>query len=110
MIEGWGITVIEANACGTPVIASDVLGLRDSVSKDLTGKLIEPRNIDLWAETMTDLISDHKLREKLGKNSHLWSQNYDWTVSAQRLMSIMQQALSKNNRISFSKKVLANDA
>jgi threonyl-tRNA synthetase len=68
MVEGWGITVIEANACGTPVIASDVFGLRDSVSKNQTGKLIEPRNIEQWVSTILEILSDHRQRKKLSLN------------------------------------------
>jgi glycosyltransferase involved in cell wall biosynthesis len=50
--EGWGITVIEGNACGTPVIASDVKGLRDSVVNKKTGLLVPPKNIDAFAKSM----------------------------------------------------------
>lgn len=42
--EGWGITIIEANACGTPCVASDVYGLKDSVKNGINGYLFEFNN------------------------------------------------------------------
>jgi glycosyltransferase involved in cell wall biosynthesis len=51
MKEGWGITIIEANACGTPCIAYDVPGLRDSIVDGKTGILIkEDGNVEKLAE------------------------------------------------------------
>ena len=46
--EGWGITVIEAAACGTPSLASDSPGLRDSVCHGETGFLVPHGDVDAW--------------------------------------------------------------
>ena len=58
MIEGWGITVIEANACGTPVIASNVKGLKDSVVDGNTGWLVKVGNIDDLATKISSVLSN----------------------------------------------------
>ncbi|MBI2595067.1 MAG: glycosyltransferase, partial [Candidatus Colwellbacteria bacterium] len=54
-IEGWGITTIEANACGTPVVAADVPGLRDSVNNPHCGLLVEHGNHEAFAEAIHSL-------------------------------------------------------
>lgn len=81
-IEGWGITVIEANACGTPVIASRVSGLCDSVVHGRTGILVESRNASLFANAMEQLIWDSQFRNKLSREAYLWSTNFSWDKSA----------------------------
>jgi glycosyltransferase involved in cell wall biosynthesis len=93
-IEGWGITVIEANACKTPVIASNVKGLRDSIIDGKTGILVELNNINAFAEAILSVIKDEGLRKSLSHESYLWSQKFSWDKSAERFYEII---LSKNN-------------
>lgn len=82
LIEGWGITTIEANACGVPVIASDVAGLRDSVRNPHTGLLLSYGKSHLFAEKICQLISDKKLRLKISQNAIAWAQEFSWEKSA----------------------------
>ena len=89
-MEGWGITTIEANACGTPVIASDVPGLRDSVRDGETGYLVPRGDVDAFSDKIIKIISDKKLREKMGREGVNWAQNFDWNKRA-NVMSIVSQ-------------------
>jgi glycosyltransferase involved in cell wall biosynthesis len=95
-IEGWGITVIEANACGTPVIASDVKGLRDSVKNGETGFLVEPRNPDAFAAAMEYLISNSEKIRNLSMNAVFWSENFSWDKSSWELMTLLNREVGKN--------------
>ena len=85
-LEGWGITVIEANASGTPVIASNVAGLRDSILDDLTGTLVKPKNIDAFAAAMNDCIGDKLTRAAMLKAAYAWSHNFNWELSADKFL------------------------
>lgn len=96
-LEGWGITVIEANACGTPVIASKVDGLRDSVVDGRTGILVENGNIELFAEAMERLILDTQLRNKLSREAFIWSQNFSWSKSADQFYKLIGMSISRPN-------------
>ncbi len=89
MIEGWGITTIEANACGTPVIASDVSGLRDSVRDGETGVLVAHGRADLLAAKITEVLRDASLREFLSRNALQWAGNFGWQRSSQTFMDIV---------------------
>ncbi len=80
--EGWGISVIEANACGTPVVAYDVPGLRDSVKHGYNGLLVENGNINELANALTKLLLDYKLRKKMSKNAIEWAKRFSWDKSA----------------------------
>ncbi len=89
--EGWGITVIESNACGTPVIAADVKGLRDSVLDNKTGLLVAEKNADALSKAMLTLSKDKALREKLSRSAYEWAQNFDW----QKSTLIFEQIIEK---------------
>jgi glycosyltransferase involved in cell wall biosynthesis len=80
--EGWGITNIEANLCGTPVVASDIDGLRDSVVNGKTGYLVKPMSVEAFYIATRKLLHNHKLRERMAMESIIWAQNFSWDASA----------------------------
>jgi glycosyltransferase involved in cell wall biosynthesis len=89
--EGWGLTVLEANACGTPVIASDVPGLRDAVKKDETGILYPYGNVDELAARIVQIISDEPLRMRLAANALSWAGEFSWDVAARRTLEVIER-------------------
>lgn len=91
--EGWGLTVIEANACGTPVIASNSEGLRDSVQDGITGILVPHGNVEDLAAQMDRLATDPALRFDLGKNGLKWATGFNWDATADRMISVMKDSL-----------------
>lgn len=88
-MEGWGITSIEANACGTPVVASNVPGLRDAVLNPDSGFLVPYGQVDAFAEKITLLITDSEIRNKMSKYSIEWAQKFDWQKSADEGLKII---------------------
>ena len=92
--EGWGLTVIESNACGTPVIAGNVPGLRDSIKDHETGLLYEYGNIAELEKKMFLLLNDYDLRKRLTVEAHKWSLTFDWSVSAEKMIMLLQQKIS----------------
>ncbi len=92
-VEGWGITVIEANACGTPVIASRVHGLRDSVVDGRTGILVKSGDVMGFAKAMERLIGDSSLRSRLSKEAYLWSKNFSWRRSAELFSDLIGRSV-----------------
>ncbi|MDP1688505.1 MAG: glycosyltransferase [bacterium] len=88
LMEGWGITTIEANACGTPVVASDVPGLRDSVKDCETGLLYPYGDIPALSEKIISIIEDRKFREELGINAIAWAQKFTWDKSSENFINV----------------------
>jgi len=88
--EGWGLTVLEANAMGTPAVAYDVPGLRDSVRDQVTGWLV-PAASDLAPPLMKalDELSDAERQHTMADNSREWAGKFSWDASAERLASIL---------------------
>lgn len=97
MVEGWGITVIEANASGTPVIASDVSGLRDAIVDKKTGFLVPLGNTDFFASAMIKIIEDSKLRHSFSKEAYVWSKTFDWNQSADKFWEILKMQQNKQS-------------
>ncbi len=89
MMEGWGITTIEAGACATPVVASDVPGLRDSVNNPHTGFLVPYGNVSAFAEKITMLLKDENLREEMSEQGVVWAKNFGWDKSSKYFLSLI---------------------
>jgi glycosyltransferase involved in cell wall biosynthesis len=105
-VEGWGITVIEANASGTPVIASNVNGLKDSVVDGQTGILVEPRDVSNLAWAMQKLITDTSLRLTMSMNAYAWSKKFTWDKSARSFISVLNSILEGTEYASAYGKLL----
>jgi glycosyltransferase involved in cell wall biosynthesis len=80
--EGWGITVVEAAACGTPSIASDSPGLRDSVRHGETGYLVPHGDVNALAARMLELAGDPTLVARLGGAARRFAERLTWERSA----------------------------
>ncbi len=91
--EGWGITVIEANASGTPVIASDVVGLRDSVLSDQTGVLVPVSDVASLSQAIIRLFDNERLRIKLSKNAIQWANKFKWSNLSTKFIDTVKQSL-----------------
>jgi cellulose synthase/poly-beta-1,6-N-acetylglucosamine synthase-like glycosyltransferase/glycosyltransferase involved in cell wall biosynthesis len=107
--EGWGITVIEANACGTPVIASDTAGLRDSVVDQSTGWLTPLGDIDALASNMRLVINYPQHLSFLSQNAGRWASNFTWQFSADKFMEVVRSALAQKSYSNFGYELLGVD-
>jgi len=82
--EGWGLTVVEAGACGTAVVAADSPGLRDSVRRDETGLLVPYGDDAAMAGALTRVLLDAELRQRLARGGLAWSDRFHWDDCARR--------------------------
>jgi glycosyltransferase involved in cell wall biosynthesis len=80
--EGWGITVIEAAACGTPSLASDSPGLRDSVRHGDTGFLVPHGDVQGLAARMIELADSPLLVARLGERGRRFAEGLTWERTA----------------------------
>jgi glycosyltransferase involved in cell wall biosynthesis len=80
--EGWGITNLEAAACGTPTIASNSPGLRESVVHRRTGELVPHGDVDALAGAMKKLADDPAYVSRLGQAAHAFAQQFTWDRAA----------------------------
>jgi glycosyltransferase involved in cell wall biosynthesis len=95
MKEGWGITNIEANACGTPIVSANSPGLKDSVKIDQSGLLYEYGNIQELTEKLELLITSSELLTKLSNGAVEWAKEFSWDKSATEMLAELQKVAQK---------------
>lgn len=86
--ESFGMVALEAMACGTPVVASQVGGLAYLIQDGVTGFSIpngDPRQL---ADKLTTLIHDDTLRKKMGEQANAYAQGYDWRIIAGQISRV----------------------
>lgn len=98
MVEGWGITVIEANACGTPVVAARVNGLKDSTLDGNTGLLVESGNVDELAAAIAQLWTNAPRRRQMSGNALRWATHFSWAQSAAVLEHLLKASTQPRAR------------
>ncbi len=83
--EGWGLTVVEANACGVPVIGSDRPGLRDSIRHGETGFLVPYGDVEAFAARAVELLSDAGLWSRMSRAGLEWARSLTWDRCADEM-------------------------
>jgi glycosyltransferase involved in cell wall biosynthesis len=89
--EGWGITNIEAAACGTPVLASDSPGLRDSVAHRRSGLLVRHGDVAAWVAALRSIAQDEDLRRELREGARRFASEFSWERAADETEAHLQE-------------------
>ncbi|HEX3564469.1 MAG TPA: glycosyltransferase [Acidimicrobiales bacterium] len=89
--ESFGLVALEAAACGTPVIASDVGGLRTLVDHGRTGFLVEDPSPEWFAAWTRQILAEPLLAERLGTGAVLRARRYTWARAAGLLRQIYEE-------------------
>jgi len=92
--EGWGITNLEAAACGTPVVASNSPGIRESVRDGDTGYLVAHGDVRAMSAAMGRLAADGALVERLGANARGFAETFTWERAAEETEQHLQRVLA----------------
>ncbi len=93
--EGWGITNVEAAACGTPSVASDSPGLRESVLDGQTGFLVPHDDVEAWTWALRRLVEDRNLRDRLGARAAEHAGRFTWEATTEGLEDILRMSASR---------------
>jgi glycosyltransferase involved in cell wall biosynthesis len=89
--EGWGITNIEAAASGTPTLASDSPGLRESVAHEESGLLVRHGSVSAWTDALRRLALDRDLRNKLQAGAARFAGKFSWDRTADETEAHLQE-------------------
>jgi glycosyltransferase involved in cell wall biosynthesis len=99
--EGWGISVLEAAARGTPALAVDAPGLRDAIEDGVTGVLVHTTDeslVDDLAKAWIDLATDTEQRTRLGQAALRRSDEYSWSTVVDRWIDVMREVVEQEQR------------
>jgi D-inositol-3-phosphate glycosyltransferase len=94
--ESFGLVALEAQACGCPVVASGVSGLRSVVRDEVSGYLIDDHDPAMYAERIGRLLADRELAQQMGRRGRLLAQRFSWARTADRLEGLFDQVVESN--------------
>jgi glycosyltransferase involved in cell wall biosynthesis len=89
--EGWGFVILEANAVGTPAVAFDVPGLRDSIINKKTGFIV--KNKEEFSQKILLLLQDTSKYAEIGQNAKEWSSTFTWITATNQSLILIKQEL-----------------
>jgi glycosyltransferase involved in cell wall biosynthesis len=96
--EGWGMSVLEAAAFGTPSLAVDAPGIRDAVIDGVTGRLVTPRNDaeipEALARAMEEFVMDSNQRQELAAAARQRALDLSWSHSIEKWETLLLRAVS----------------
>jgi D-inositol-3-phosphate glycosyltransferase len=92
--ESFGMVALEAMACGTPMIASEVGGLRYLIKEGETGYFVPMQNPEILAERMRTLLLNGKLRHEMGMKAAEYARDYDWSIIAREIIDVYKKMIS----------------
>jgi D-inositol-3-phosphate glycosyltransferase len=96
--ESFGLVALEAQACGTPVVAAAVGGLRQTVADGVSGVLVDGHDPQRWADALGDLLADEPRRERLAAGAVRHAGRYGWDSTVDGLLDVYAQARSSPRR------------
>jgi D-inositol-3-phosphate glycosyltransferase len=93
--ESFGLVALEAQACGTPVVAAAVGGLRTAVRDGYSGVLVDGHDPEVWARVLSELVSSpgRLLRLSAGAREHAAA--FNWPATAERLVGVYTEAMNE---------------
>jgi glycosyltransferase involved in cell wall biosynthesis len=91
--EGFPVTILEAMACGLPVVATRVGGVPDIIEDGTNGYLVDAMNQEQMAEALLKLLQDEQLRKEMSDNNRKETEKYRWNTVAATLEGIYQKSL-----------------
>jgi glycosyltransferase involved in cell wall biosynthesis len=93
--EGWGISNLEAAACGTPVIAANSPGIRESVVDGETGFLVAQNDAGAMAAAMRGIVESPEIVEVLGAAGRRFAETFTWDRSARETLAHLEEVVAQ---------------
>ncbi|MFF0868360.1 D-inositol-3-phosphate glycosyltransferase [Nonomuraea sp. NPDC003560] len=97
--ESFGLVALESQACGTPVAAAAVGGLRTAVHDGVSGVLVDGHDPDEWARVLHRLVTLPDWREQLSRGARTHAAAFGWQATAGRLMEVYAGAVANLHKV-----------
>lgn len=94
--EGWGLIVMEANACGTPAVVARSPGLVDSSRDGVNGLFYNYGDIIDLAKKIERLLANSEYTRKLGEQAIAWAQQWTWEGAADKIATLINKTISEH--------------
>jgi D-inositol-3-phosphate glycosyltransferase len=97
--ESFGLVAVEAQACGTPVVAAGVGGLRTAVADGFSGVLVDDHDVGHWAKVIGDLLQDPLGRERLARGALTHAARFSWDATVDALLDVYRGAQDEYEQV-----------
>jgi glycosyltransferase involved in cell wall biosynthesis len=95
---GWNNPVVEAMACGTPVVCADIGGVADFAHHERTALVVPPRDVDAFARAIVRMIDEPGLRARLAGAALREVERFDWDAAVDRFLSLLREKAGATQR------------
>jgi glycosyltransferase involved in cell wall biosynthesis len=90
--EGFGIVLLEAMACGRPIISTDIVGVAEDVKRCNAGKIVGPKDVNALADAILDIITNEALAEEMGmRGRRLVEEKYTWKMIGSEMLKMYRE-------------------
>lgn len=97
--EGLSVSVLEAMACGLPIICTDILGTKEVIEDGITGLMVPPRNSLALSEAIMTLLDNEDLRKRLGENARKTViERHNWNLIIDKLEKVYSEVIEACER------------
>ncbi len=94
LYEPFGLTGLEAMSCGTPTVAFDVGGFKDYITDGVTGCLVRPFEVEIFAKKILELISNENYKQTISENGRKKALNFDWKKTSDKISHAFNEIIS----------------
>ncbi|HKP51228.1 MAG TPA: glycosyltransferase family 4 protein [Chloroflexia bacterium] len=96
--EAWPLAAIEAGAVGTPVVGSNIVGVRDAAPQfpEAHGELVPEGDIEALTRSMLKMLVNHDLRHEMGERGRRWAARFTWDALAQEQCAFYEELITRN--------------
>ena len=96
LYEGFGLPVLEAMACGCPVIASNVSSMPEVVGE--AGMLVDPYDVDALAQAISAVLDDDELKREMSRKGIAQAQKFSWERAGDELLAVCREVMERTSQ------------